>query len=843
MLISFFTLIFSAMAGAGALHYCSRVFESKMNTPLALGAGFFVSMAAIVLWLSHSPLSISTSSNIAAGVTVFAAFFAVLRGHDALALQSIKRSLSSLLASRLGMLLLVAASLYLTVVLLNNFNREVFPWDAFTTWMYRAKAWVLTDEAVNFIFTLRWPTAREGDFLINAAGYPISVSAVAAYSASLSGGWSDQAASLPWFFALLASGILIAGLCRVQHAGSLLVPVAASAMLITTPLAHLHGVLAGYADIWVMATSGTGLAGLCIWTQKRDASLLALSIGLLALGCVWKPEAWIWLSLGISLVSLCSLVWRFGAGAILALITILGVLIAMQPIDLGTLGVWGITETAIELGATASVSLRPYNPLPDYLRMTLERPNFLLLTPLYVLALLILLVRNTRQSLVYIMMATALCAIHYVIFGLSAYSQFAEIGTAMNRLLLHSLPVCIVTIAAALPPEWLQKEADSLDTQSISKTSLYGGLLATGALAAALPLLIIAKDSLTPANNQSATVSYGAGELIPVMGNLHETPRGFEFSGDDIPIGVARVPMKRGATTQHRYVATNTWMQTPNTISFYWINSDEQRVHSIPLTVSGASVLDMSDYADYWGKPIKEMGYLVPPMYFSSTRLMSLTLTDSLFDNVPALVNHWRTPEPLSHRLINSLRGHIPAPIALQQWLIVAVTLTIGFAIFLARSRAREHVLRSCLVATMMLWSVGSFAHLSQLYALTGPLLNETGADNDKSVRLYSTQMNDLAERLRSIDQKTGSTIVTIAVDDQGKLDAARLPFMLLPKKAISVSPKRLAKLTESEATTVIVLGGSEQQRASTLKPFDDNRRWRLIETGNSYSLFFVESV
>ena len=41
--------------------------------------------------------------------------------------------------------------------------------------------------------------------------------------------------------------------------------------------------------------------------------------------------------------------------------------------------------------------------------------------------------------------------IHFVIFGLSTYSHFAQIGATANRFLLQTLPVFIVTISPAQP--------------------------------------------------------------------------------------------------------------------------------------------------------------------------------------------------------------------------------------------------------------------------------------------------------------------------------------------------------------------------------------------------------
>ena len=126
--------------------------------------------------------------------------------------------------------------------------------------------------------------------------------------------------------------------------------------MVTTPLVHLHGALAGYADIWLMGTSGIGLAGLCIWTQKREKELLGISIGLLALGCLYKTEGWLWLTLGLTVVTLQPLLMRYGWKFWIGLPIALGLLWQLQPLHLGTLGMWGVSQNAIELGPSALIA-------------------------------------------------------------------------------------------------------------------------------------------------------------------------------------------------------------------------------------------------------------------------------------------------------------------------------------------------------------------------------------------------------------------------------------------------------------------------------------------------------
>ena len=83
--------------------------------------------------------------------------------------------------------------------------------------MYRAKAWVVSNHPVTFISKAQWFDGGGSDFVLDAAHYPITASALAAFSSILTGGWDDGAANLAWFFTILASLLALAGLCQRQH--------------------------------------------------------------------------------------------------------------------------------------------------------------------------------------------------------------------------------------------------------------------------------------------------------------------------------------------------------------------------------------------------------------------------------------------------------------------------------------------------------------------------------------------------------------------------------------------------------------------------------------------------
>ncbi|GIS02584.1 MAG: hypothetical protein CM15mP103_11350 [Gammaproteobacteria bacterium] len=89
--------------------------------------------------------------------------------------------------------------------------------------------------------------------------------------------------------------------------------------------------------------------------------------------------------------------------------------------------------------------------------MSILQGNFLLLVPLYGIALVTLLIRDFRDYFGYLLMALCLMAVYIVIFGLSEHSFYAETGTAINRLLLQNVPVLVVTIPQSCQPSTIER--------------------------------------------------------------------------------------------------------------------------------------------------------------------------------------------------------------------------------------------------------------------------------------------------------------------------------------------------------------------------------------------------
>jgi hypothetical protein len=374
------------------------------------------------------------------------------------------------------------------------------------------------------------------------------------------------------------------------------------------------------------------------------------------------------------------------------------------------------------------------------------------------------------------------------------------------------------------------------------RTLLQAVVAGTGlimALAMALPLTLAISSLGAPQSTGIPTQTVSAAEFRPVVGDLHKSRLGYQFLGDNLPVGVAAIPLTRSNAIQPRYIVSQSWMQAPEKLSFYWINTDEPGVHATPLPLSGWSVLDMAEYQDFWQRPIAEMGILAKPQNFNQAAIGSLTLTDSLLNAIPALIHHWVTPGPVSHRLINSTIGHLPAPIPLQRVLVAALVLivVVGVTWWLLAPASRTAAVRCMLLAASGLWLLGSSAHLNQVSSL----MRNASAGADAAADPVKLDGSNLIPLIASVKQNpalTSAPMLTASLDRFSQFEAQRLPFMALPISAAAIDASALAQVVTNFSGTVVLLGkdGSQLQekaaeltRISSLRPRQSGEGYVLL--------------
>ncbi len=822
MLITLFGFLILSYCGATAIKFVADLKHSRVDPLVAWGGGFFLCASAISVGIRFSPFSLSASSWL-----VLILGIATLVFRAVLIVSAKNRSPVFIFTSQplaiLGIIILIAV--YLALILVANTAPEIFPWDAFTTWMYRAKLWTSQNQFLPLNDINSWLAQGDG-YAIDAAHYPATVSIVAAFASILSGGWHPPSAAVPWFFAAAASSALMIGLCRERDPDARVAPVLAGAFLITTPLLHIHGMLAGYADLWVLGTSGMGLASLCIWGERKSDSLLLVSLTLLALGPLFKLEGWVWLGVGVSSLLLLNFPRKHRLVFLVITITVAVCFFWLRSVDLPILGTWGFETNRVHLGPFGSFGLNPVDPSKRILYEVFSRGNFLLLAPLYLFALGWGALKLKREIFAHFLIGLLSIAAVVFIFGVSSYSIYTEMGTALNRLLLQLAPVWVITIitvgshfAARNPPFEPQKKSTFLSFSS-TQGGITVGLLSVMLATILTPNLWPAADSTSQIRAASRlTKQILASELESVSGALTKTARGHQFTDHEAPIGVARLKIEPGKV-QPRYITFNLNTSSPDAASFFWINTLSSRVHSIPIATDGESVMDMSEHSDFWQLPIAEIGILVRPAEFPNVTLYSVGQSESLGSAHRELINLWITPDQLTHRAINGITGHASSPINFNLVLVLSVILALTAPITFNRVIQRQYFdSRTAIIAICMIWLIGSGLYLKQAYVFmldlrsSGSSVAGLGSESNQysDFGFIVDVVNEVSANLKSM--QTGKPleqapmrppILAFGEGADGLFFAQKLPYSLLPMPAASINVAQLANLPTGAEVLVV---------------------------------------
>ena len=264
----------------------------------AAGYGFLLGMLLAAIATSIVAYSDTSRATVNAGLCLLAAFAlaaamawrrrdegGVIAVAGATVLATWQRAvIGGLLASLLLRAAIAAREIWL---------RPLYPWDAWSAWAMKPKAWVLLGHYVPFVSLPDWLRAAGDTYTEIAWHYPDTLAWLEVWMASGAGGWVEPLINLLWlglWIALLAGHYgqwRALGLSRarawvfVYALGSL-------------PLLSVHTALAGYMDMWVSAAFGFGVLSWMRWLRDRERSQLALAL-VCAAALPWlKMEGWVW---------------------------------------------------------------------------------------------------------------------------------------------------------------------------------------------------------------------------------------------------------------------------------------------------------------------------------------------------------------------------------------------------------------------------------------------------------------------------------------------------------------------------------------------------------------------
>lgn len=716
---------------------------------------------------------------------------------------------------------------HFALAIVNNLTIEVFPWDAFTTWMYRAKAWILDNRFTAVVNTNIWidAGAREG-IPLYASQYPNAVSDIAIWASVFSGGWLSGVASLPWAAAGIALSLSVFGVLRLSGMGSLLAGFGAL-MAASLPLLDMHKALAGYGDIWVALTSGLGLSLLLSWASKvkaprQKASLMEASVGLgmvlLLIGTQIKLEGWLWLGLGMLFVCIHVLTaWR----ALLISLCLAGCLTAYitltnsTSVDLGSLGLWGIAENKIHIGFLGGYHLRPYNPLPAYFNALFIQKNFSLLPLFYLVALVYMACHNRPAATAHWLMGLMIAASQGAIFGLSAFSQYAESGTALNRLALQFVPVFILTscygannlIDAELRSAVPAKSDDRLTRPHIEGLALKTLpapivpmlLLISSVLIGILSIVFDTERSSVPALRVAPT------QMQPVVGTGEMTISGaWQFTQSPQAIGVLR--SLQAPPKGSRYVGLKVVGDSAEEAVFYWIDGRHpENMHRRRASRAGNNLFDMRSEESWKVENIIEWGIVVPKDHFTTVELGGIFFAETLdWATVTGVIGQWLQPALFTQRSLNYLDSDVEEGPGYHVVLVLAGVILLTMA-FVSSPSMRKAILMS----VAGLWLLGDLLWLhsyglTTFDRLTGDLSASTQRNEGYHLKKPASDLLGLIPRETSV--------LVIPSDNRFDYEAQRLPFLLLPVRTAFLDAD-IYRVPTDWAGAVILYGGWMDER------------------------------
>lgn len=803
-----FALVFSCtVLGSISLGLLIRYFGSSVPASLIVSIGFAVGASLTTITaklLSNFGIPLQYTSLLFVAIAIGGSLW-TLRRLDQYNIPEHVASIRLMFTSdKLSLACLGLMLAHIAGALMQNLTRPIFPWDAFTTWMYRSKAWVLDNQITPLGYAPEWLASggQEG-YAIYANTYPDTLSVLAALASAMGGSWDPAAASTLWTFAGIALALGLFGLCRWANF-SFRIAILAACLTLSLPLLTIHLALAGYGDIWMALYSGLGLALLIFGSISSKKSALTLALVLLILGTQVKTEGWVWLGIGLAFLAMQWAVQRWSVHRVVIGITVMAVLFwlfGITTLSLGPLGVWGITEQNIIAGPLGTFSLRPYNPITDYSHALFLSNNFLVLFPMVLGGLVGLLLFRPSEFSRHGVMILMIVISQLIIFGLSSHSQYAEIGTAITRLALHFVPVFIFTAISGLVA--LHHLNPSFEDSTTSKPySIFLSLLIT-LVALTLSLAIIILSSHRDTDGKALTLS--AIDLVPVVGSGEfQQTSGWQFVTSDQPFGVLASRAILPTSTRYLYF-DSTGVGATSTV-FYWMTKTQKHLYQVPLPHEGPALIDLKSHGNWNPDHVEEFGLIVPDSSFPSFQFKSMTLSPSIkISTLSGLLSRWWAKPSISQRSINDISSDYSGP-SVFIWCSLAIfLLAVAWVISMSNKLLKQSIAGGFFITLLFadaIWVQGFLRESTR------------NLDNGRSVSSYEQGPESVFDRITASAKQvlpTDKPIIVIPATPADRFFAERLPFALLPIPSVYISPK-IKRVPSNWSGLVIFVGGSDQQ-------------------------------
>jgi len=470
-------LLLPWLGGAFWLAFIESQFSdnTQANRFRLTGYGFFLGYAVLFLAIMTSNELTGTVSW--PGLMTFLLIFAISGGVAVWKTRSklhappldTKTPLSKPLRG-LAAVILILTTVHLVFMTVEVFTQPLYPWDAWTVWAFRAKAWFLTGGITEMTGSAGWVSATATDvFSTTGWGYPLFPSIITYWAAASLGHWSETLINLPLLLAGLSIGMALYGQCR-ESGFNVSISLLCCYLLYSIPLFGTHIALAGYADLWMAGFAGLGFVALLRGSIIQDTTFkvntqLLLGLLMIALGILAKNEGRIWFLAAMAML----IVNRFHLRILLlsflvfTAVILLAFALGITTIQIPLIGTLGYSGGQFIIPFIGGVSIEVHDIWQPYLKNFFTLGNWNLLWVL-VLACLMLSIQSRRHplqraSLVFIglFLATQL-----FIFGFTKQGLWAANFTSINRLPIHFIPALLFSAFLLLRSRFEQLPTEQL---------------------------------------------------------------------------------------------------------------------------------------------------------------------------------------------------------------------------------------------------------------------------------------------------------------------------------------------------------------------------------------------
>ncbi|NDY95287.1 hypothetical protein [Wenzhouxiangella limi] len=334
------------------------------------------------------------------------------------------------IAIMFGLIVLRLASILPDLLL-----RPVFPWDAWKTWVWKARAWFEIGEIISFANAREWLSAPANVHIVEGTNHPDTISLVMLWSALALGRWDDSLLGLPWIMCTIGTMLSIYGALRSQGLPPVLALIGPY-LFVSLPMIATHTALYGYADLWMAALFAVLTVG--ILQQQMTGGLFGLHlIGASMIFMAFVKDTgsyWIPIIIAALLANALPNRWLFRLGLIGSGIGLSLLALGMDPIA------W-LTQERFHLDPQSVTAV--FSGIARHLLLWHDWHLLGYLLPFIFLAAA--LVGTQSQPIRSLLILVLMCLAGLLVaFTFSRAGQYAIIGTLFSRMFMHLVPAVII---------------------------------------------------------------------------------------------------------------------------------------------------------------------------------------------------------------------------------------------------------------------------------------------------------------------------------------------------------------------------------------------------------------